>query len=83
MNALQLQAPCSRHIGPHWLVLLLGQALPGSRQLEQKGQARPGRVAHPFAYFPVDEDTRLDNTTQVRQRRVAGFAFSGGRPFRV
>jgi len=32
--------------------------------------------------YPVDERARLDDTTPVRQPRVTGLAFSGGRPFR-
>ena len=32
-----------------------------------------GRVAHPFSIFLLDGGSRLDHTTQVRQRGVIGF----------
>src|SRR6266853_634669 len=45
------------------------------------GCARFGRVAHPFLFLLFDGGARLNDTTPVRQRRVTGFAFPGGRPF--
>jgi hypothetical protein len=40
------------------------------------------RVARPSAFFPIDGNIRMVDTTPVRQPQGTGFAFPGGRPSR-